>query len=72
MTWTTIALIWFASGLLSAIWHIVDEWWHHEVFESTTSDKIIESVILTVICLVAGPIGIAVKIWEKWFDPSNV
>ena len=71
MTWTTIGFIWLLSGFVSSVWHIVDEWWHHKVFESSKNEIIFETVIMIVICFVAGPIGIAIKIWEKWFDPSN-
>jgi hypothetical protein len=72
MTLTTIGIIWLVSGIISAIWHIVDEWWHHKIFENNKNDIFLETVIMVIIALIAGPIGLAIKIWEKWLDPSNV
>lgn len=69
MTWTTI---WIISGIVSAVWHIVDEWWQHAIFESSKSSITAESIIIAIFCLIAGPIGIAIKIWEKWLDPNNI
>jgi hypothetical protein len=72
MTWTTIGIIWLLSGIVSAVWHIVGDWSHHEIWESTKFEIAFETFIMIVICLVAGPIGIVIKIWETWFDPSNI
>jgi hypothetical protein len=69
---TTIVTVWLISGVISAIWHIVDEWHQHEIFESTPADILVQTVIMTVLCLIGGPIGLVVKAWETWFDPTNI
>lgn len=72
MAWTTLLSIWLVFGVISSIWHIVDEWWHHKIWESTRTQIIFDTLIMVTLCLFFGPIGIVVKIWEKWFDPSNI
>lgn len=72
MTWTTIAIVWIVSGIVSAAWHIINEWWQHDVFENSKSQIVFETVIMILICFITGPVGLVIKIWETWFDPSNI
>jgi hypothetical protein len=72
MTWMVFLEIWLVSGVISAAWHVIDEWWHNEVFEYSLSDILMINALVVGLCLVAGPIGLAIKIWEKYFDPSNI
>lgn len=71
MTWMSCLGLWLITGVVSAVWHIIDEWWHHQVFEETPGQIFLTNLIGFGLCLIAGPIGVAIKVWEKWFDPSN-
>ena len=68
MTWTTIGIIWFVTGIISAIWHWIAERRINKIMEFSTFEKIAESCILVVVALVAGPIGLVIKIYEEIID----
>lgn len=72
MTWTTILLIWMLLGIVGFIWHTAETWCQHKMWESTAGEIMLFTAIDFVVGLLLGPIGIAIKIWEKWFDPSNI
>jgi len=72
MTWTTILLIWMALGIVGFIWNTVETWWQHKMWESTALHIVVTTTIEFLLALVLGPIAIGMKVWEKWFDPSNV
>ena len=71
MTFSTFVIFWLITGLISTVWHVYDEWWHYDVFENSTSEIVLQTLIMIVLCMIFGPISLAVKIWEKWFDPTN-
>lgn len=72
MTWTTFFLIWLVSGFFNGIYTVRKDWYHHNIFESTSAYKVFETLGIMALCTVAGLIGVAVSIWERWFDPSNI
>jgi hypothetical protein len=72
MTWTTFAIIWFACGAVSAIWQWLDNGYIYDTLEYSSKERNLEVGIVHVLALLAGPIGLVIKIWETWFDPSNV
>jgi hypothetical protein len=71
MSLETLMTTWIICGAISAIWHVVDEWWQHEVMEHDLKFTIPFTLFFAVFAFVLGPIGLVVKVWEKWFDPSN-
>lgn len=72
MTWTTIFLIWGISGFLNGLYTIKKEWYHHKIFERSSGEISFHVIGMLLLCMVTGLIGVAVSIWERWFDPSNI
>lgn len=72
MTWSLFLEIWLIAGVISAVWHVIDEWWHYQVFEASPRDILLTNSIVVGLCLIAGPIGLAIELWEKFFDPTNI
>lgn len=72
MTWTTIGIIWLVCGIVSAIWHISTDRYVGKILEYTPLQNLVEDTIVVILALAAGPIGLVIKIWETWFDPSNI
>jgi uncharacterized membrane protein len=68
MTWTTIGVIWFGSGVVSALWHLMSERHVADILEYTKTEKILENFIVFIIALVAGPIGLVIKFYEDFID----
>ena len=72
MTWTTIFLIWVISGFLNGLYTIKKEWYQHKIFEHSSGEVAFHVIGMLLLCMVTGLIGVAVSIWERWFDPSNI
>lgn len=72
MTWTTIGIIWLVCGIVSAIWHISTDRYVGKILEHTPLQNLVEDTIVVILALAAGPVGLVIKIWETWFDPSNI
>jgi hypothetical protein len=71
MSLETLVTAWIICGAISGIWHVVDEWWQNEVMEHDLKFTVVFTFLFALFAFVLGPIGLVVKVWEKWFDPSN-
>lgn len=72
MAWSTFFLIWCILGFLNGLYTVKKEWSDHKLFDSTPGYIAFYTVGMLVLCTVGGLIGVAVSIWERWFDPSNI
>jgi hypothetical protein len=68
MTWTTLGTIWLVCGVISAVWHAFTGNHMYRTLEYSTARMIIEFVIVMLLALIAGPIGLAIKIYEEFID----
>ena len=62
---STLLTLWIICGVVSAIWHVMDELWQHKVMGHELSFTLIFNFFFAALALVLGPIGLAIKIWEK-------
>jgi hypothetical protein len=71
MSINTLLEIWIICGIISAIWHVMDEWWQHKILEHGTGFTLLFNFFFAALALLLGPVSHFVKVWEKWCDPSN-
>jgi hypothetical protein len=68
MTLTTFLTAWLIAGFIGGLISIFTEWYHHSILESSTSYKMLESIVVMALAILLGPIGLVVIIYQKFID----
>lgn len=68
MTWTTLLTIWLITGFIAGLISVFTEWYHHDILQSSSSYKMLESAVVMLLAILSGPIGLVVIIYQKFID----